>query len=511
MKIYRNQFVKRFDGLTDIIVSKNVREQFLNELTLVNIHRLQSVLPFVMVFSAFLIIADTYLNQQWTPSQMRHFIALDSLLLLISTYYIIFFNLAGIRKAQEVKKIHYWHINIFYWLVLLWASSVSAIEATEYKSALTFIAVSILLSTLFYTRPWFNGLSLAAFLGYLLVTFVFTDNTLIKTDPVGLYGPLILVTILDVYISRTFFISRVNNFVLTKDLTESRNKLDIAVKVRTSELVEANRQLRNEIQVRKDYENRLKEESEKVVEADRLKTAFLANMSHEIRTPLNGIIGFASLMYNLNPSAEKRKRYAELIQMNSQQLLQIVDDIMDLSMIESNQLKLNCTRINLDYLLGFNYDVFDSFRHSQNKMHVELRQCSTNNDNPRIFYSDETRINQILGNLLKNALIYTESGFVQFGAEIQEPTVRFTIQDTGVGIPKDIEPKIFNRFFQGDNSMNRKYGGTGLGLAIAKGILEKIGGRIWIDYTSEKGTQFCFEVPTNCSSNHSSNQATIYA
>ena len=247
----------------------------------------------------------------------------------------------------------------------------------------------------------------------------------------------------------------------------------------------------------KDYEKNLNEAKEKAFEANRLKSVFLANMSHEIRTPLNGILGFGDLIQNQNITTEKRGRYLEIINSNSHQLLKIIDDIMDISMIESNQLKVNKINFNLSNLFPDAVVFFNNFMRIQNKEHIELiLEGFPPSANDRV-YSDPTRLQQILYNLLSNSIKFTEKGLVKFGGKNEDKFTLIYVEDTGIGIQSKIRKVIFTAFRQGEETITRSYGGTGLGLSISKGIVELLDGMIWVDYSYQRGTLFCFSIPAD--------------
>lgn len=240
----------------------------------------------------------------------------------------------------------------------------------------------------------------------------------------------------------------------------------------------------------------IKAAKEKAEESDRLKTAFLANMSHEVRTPLNGIIGFSSLLNNEKITLEKRKEFTGFIQDAGNQLMNIINDLIDISKIESGQLSLVQKSINLDKIMNELFEFYQNEFRSQGKEHLELIMKTSHGDKDLQVISDEVRLRQVLINLLSNALKFTENGKIEFGYQVLNDTsLQFFVKDTGIGIAKENLDVIFERFRQEDDSFTREHGGAGLGLSISKGIIDIMGGKIWAESTKNKGSIFYFTIP----------------
>jgi PAS domain S-box-containing protein len=230
---------------------------------------------------------------------------------------------------------------------------------------------------------------------------------------------------------------------------------------------------------------------EKAEESDKLKSSFLANMSHEIRTPMNSIIGFSKMCVKDNLEDEKRRKYASYVVENGEQLLTIVNDILDLSKIEAGQVKIKPELFNLNLLME---NLYHNFQHQNNKGLLLLMQKGILDENAMI-YSDKTRLNQILSNLLNNALKFTLKGHIKFGYNVIDKQILFYVEDTGIGIPVEHHTKIFERFRQADLETTRLFGGTGLGLSICKRLIELMNGKIWVQSEPNKGSVFYFTLP----------------
>ncbi|MFN8255110.1 MAG: PAS domain S-box protein [Bacteroidales bacterium] len=241
---------------------------------------------------------------------------------------------------------------------------------------------------------------------------------------------------------------------------------------------------------------------EKAEEADTLKSAFLANMSHEIRTPMNGILGFSDLLKSEEISDAERNSYIDIIQQSGKQLLNIINDILDISKIEVGQIQINEEDCSVNDLLDELMGLFKPEIVDKKKLKLELHKDLSNTDS--ILITDGVRLRQILTNLINNAIKFTSKGYIEFGyimipADSPDEQIKhylqFYVKDTGIGIPNSKREIIFDRFRQSDESHTRKFGGTGLGLAISKGFVELLGGQIWHESIEKSGSTFYFTIP----------------
>lgn len=252
----------------------------------------------------------------------------------------------------------------------------------------------------------------------------------------------------------------------------------------------------SEVTAHKTTLNQLIEDRQKAEENDRLKTAFLANMSHEIRTPLNSIIGFSDLLLDDDSDWAERRQFVQMIKSAGGTLLQLIDDIIDISKIEAGQIKISKSNVNVNVILDELLIAFTNEKNKRNKDHVKLSLKKPYIKSDFELKTDPYRFKQILTNLLSNALKFVDDGFVEFGyAGIEQDFVQFFVRDSGIGIQRDKLHLVFQRFGQIENTARRNHEGTGLGLSITKQLVELLGGKIWFDSEYLKGTTFYFTLP----------------
>jgi PAS domain S-box-containing protein len=229
-------------------------------------------------------------------------------------------------------------------------------------------------------------------------------------------------------------------------------------------------------------------------ESDRLKSAFLANMSHEVRTPLNSIIGFSELLADSDFEKEQKDEFIQHIITSGNNLLSIISDIMDISKMESGEITIRNKQINVRKFISTVKEKFSS--QAENKK-LELKLTLPDNDEETAVFADSDRLRQVFNNLMSNAIKFTANGSIEIGYHSMGTMVKFYVKDTGIGIPAEYHKVIFERFRQVEAEKTRKFGGNGLGLAITKNLVELMGGEIWIESESGKGSTFYFTIPCN--------------
>jgi signal transduction histidine kinase/CheY-like chemotaxis protein len=273
--------------------------------------------------------------------------------------------------------------------------------------------------------------------------------------------------------------------ILSYFLSKTINPIIDNLKNKGKELVLKNKKLIQLI-------NELSLAKEKAEESDRLKSAFLANMSHEIRTPMNGILGFADLLKEPNLTGEKQQKYIRIIEKGGARMLNIINDIISISKIESGQVEVNIQESNINEQIEYIYTFF--------KPEIEAKGMKFffNNTLPSkeaFIKTDREKVFAILTNLIKNAIKYTNKGSVEFGYTIKSKFLEFYVKDTGVGINRDKQKIIFERFMQADITDKNALQGAGLGLSISKAYVEILGGELWVESKIGSGSIFYFTLP----------------
>ncbi len=260
-----------------------------------------------------------------------------------------------------------------------------------------------------------------------------------------------------------------------KAAVEAVNKnLEEIVAVRTKELVDA---------------------KNKAEQSDKLKSAFLANMSHEIRTPMNGILGFSGLLKEPNLSGEEQQEYIGIIEKSGTRMLNIINDIVDISKIESGLVVVDIAESNINEQMEF---IYNFFQPEVVKKGIAFSYTETLTAKEATIKTDREKFFAILTNLVKNAIKFTAQGSIEFGYTLNNATpamVEFFISDTGIGIPYEKQEMIFERFIQADIFDRNAYQGAGLGLSISKAYAEMLGGKIWVESEEGRGSKFYFTIP----------------
>ncbi|MFC2104265.1 tetratricopeptide repeat protein [Bacteroidota bacterium] len=274
------------------------------------------------------------------------------------------------------------------------------------------------------------------------------------------------------------------------------------------EILSQNEEIRTqneELEVHRSHLEKLVEErtkdlkiaKEKAEESDRLKSSFLANMSHEIRTPMNAIIGFADLLNDPDLEDETKKELTSHITHNSDTLLKLIDDIIDIAKIESGQLSIEIKQCPLNDIFNQIIQIFNEKKTALKKDHIDFIVHKPEKE--LVINTDPLRLYQILVNLTNNAFKFTESGKIEIGTEILEnkktESIRFFVKDTGIGLSGEQKKIIFKRFSKIEDDKKKLYRGAGLGLTISKNLVELLGGDLWVNSEKDKGSTFYFTIP----------------
>jgi len=301
----------------------------------------------------------------------------------------------------------------------------------------------------------------------------------------------------------TIATDKINLLSLVEEKLKPESETYIKIREENLELSHFNKQLRKEIRERKQKEKELKKEKENIEKNEELKTTLLNNISQEVRTPLTGILGFSDLLRRNDLSLAERSKYINIIRTSGRSVLKIIDDVLDLGRIETKDIELNPEEFPVTHFLNELYNSYkeDDF-YKQKEKNLDLR-LNVNVSSNTIIRTDKNRLKQVLDNLIGNALKFTEEGYVEIGCRVKEKDftdngwkdLLFFVKDSGIGIPTKLQDAVFEKFMKIEYDISKLYGGTGLGLTIAKKIVEKLGGKIWLNSSLGEGTEFYFTMP----------------
>lgn len=278
--------------------------------------------------------------------------------------------------------------------------------------------------------------------------------------------------------------------VVSTDITDQKIA-EANLKLKNEEYLAANEELNESLSHIQEINKELKVAKEKAEESDRLKSAFLANMSHEIRTPMNSILGFAQMLQKPLLADEKQRKYISIIRKSGKRMLSTINDLMDISRIEAGHVKVGMSYF--DVVEQFRY-LLALFSDEANRKGLVL-SCEINMDERVMLFSDKAKVEAVLINLIKNAIKYTDVGFINIGYKVENENLLFFVADSGIGIPADKVDVVFDRFVQADVEDKEVREGTGLGLSISRAYVEMLEGKIWVLSEVGKGSVFSFSIP----------------
>ncbi len=285
---------------------------------------------------------------------------------------------------------------------------------------------------------------------------------------------------------------------ISTDITENKNA-EAKLKKKEGELRKQNQQLsilNEKLNLSNKRKTEINEElnrsMKKAEESDKQKSVFLANMSHEIRTPMNGILGFTNLLKNPGITDEKKKLYLKIIEQSGRRMLSLINDIVDISKIEAGLMEVTIEKTDINRLLK---ELTDFFRPEAENKNLAINLHAEHPDDPCIVETDSKKLEQIISNLIKNALKFTEEGRVDIGYAVENRKLELFVSDTGCGIDKSDTENVFQRFWKGHESEKIIEEGTGLGLSITKSLADLLGGRIWLESEPGRGSVFYVSLP----------------
>jgi signal transduction histidine kinase len=308
---------------------------------------------------------------------------------------------------------------------------------------------------------------------------------------------LVAMFILMVLFTILLLIATVRNFHRTEEKERRAAELIIAyeeIKAQSDDIAAQNeefQQINEELNVT-NYE--LVEAKDKAEESDRLKSAFLANMSHEIRTPMNGILGFATLLEEPDLPVEEQHEAVSIIKKSGVRMLNIINDLIDISKIESGLMEVKISDSNINEQIEYIYTFFKPEVEGKG-MQLSYNISLLSKDS--FIKTDREKIFAILTNLVKNSIKYSEKGTIEFGYTKKDEYLEFYVKDTGIGIAKEMQKAVFERFIQADINDHKAIQGAGLGLSITKAFVEMLGGELWLKSELGKGSTFYFTIPYN--------------
>ena len=471
----------------------DLKSSFYNDLCFTNYNRLRYWIYFLVLFISSQLYIDLDHQSVYSPRQAELFFKIDILIAVITVIMLIITHVKKPIDTDHTNLLHRLVIWSYLLLHMCFTAVISAVESETAAGLPTYMIAVFALVIVFYIRGIYFSLLLiiSLIVLFLSLSLLNIDNSTVFSK----YYTVFFMVIIAWISSRIILINRMRTFITSKEIEKVNRTLDQKVRDRTRELSILNQKLVTEIKEREKNERALQIAVEQAEEADKLKSVFLANISHEIRTPLNGILGFSDLLNSSGLPEDRRKRYVEIIINSGNQLLRIIDDIMDISLIESKQLQINTREFSINGKMREIYDYFCSYKKATGKDHIEFYLYEYLKDGDDVIISDPLRFQQIMNNLLKNAFKFTFEGKIEFGYELSDNELSFFVSDTGIGIEKDKLKIVFERFRQGEESLKRTFGGTGLGLSISKGLVEHLGGNMWIDTSFANGSKFYFTIP----------------
>lgn len=407
---------------------------------------------------------------------------------IIGIFYIVLFSpiiIAGVFARRLTYKVKVWTIIVF-----LTALAIQNLFTYAYTGAsIPIFMVLFLFTTMFFgTRMGLAMIGIAivpiALSGYLIVNKIRVlpvSIDLLIDKPITWVTAIAVVIFLGLMVVASYGFIK-HNFFRIIELTKQQAK----------ELSEANMVLRSEIENKVEIQKELEVLVEKARESDRLKSAFLANMSHEIRTPMNGILGFTDLLREPDISIDQQQGYIDIIRKSGKRMLDTINDIIEVSKIETGQIEVVPTAISIDNLVEYQVSFL---RPMAEKKGLTLDLIFTENTPNLSIITDESMLEAILTNLINNAIKYTDRGFVQVSYNASQLGVEFTIRDSGRGIELEKQQTIFDRFVQATNNEKSFTEGSGLGLSIVKAYIDLLHGQISLRSAPGEGSTFWFSIP----------------
>lgn len=457
-----------------------------NKIVLENFSRMKYLSIIFVGFAAYALILDFSPATIWNQEHLQVYKILDLIFAAIALGSLVFFWFTPKNKQAQTDRM----VKLIAILVLVWAAIITGIDFSTLGfssfilvliSSVFFIYLNTRISTVFYLTS-----SLA------LVITVLLRKQLSYDDYLPFFMTLLPIVIVSILLSGKNYKNKIkeleqNNTLeqLNNELHAAKQNLETKVNERTNQLILANKEL-------KQSNAELILARQKAEQSNRLKTVFINNISHEIRTPMNGIMGFAELLDNQDLSADKRQFYSKIVLNSSRQLLKIIDDILEISTLDTKQVKLDKTPFNLNELL---IDLQAVFSIKTSERNISLRLNNALPTDKSYIISDKSKLHKILSNLLENAFKFTFYGSIELGYFLTNNQLSIYVKDTGLGIAHENKELVFERFAQESESLSINQSGLGIGLSIVKENAHLLGGQITLDSEKGKGSTFTLSIP----------------
>ncbi len=410
---------------------------------------------------------------------------IDIILLALTLFFIFLLYLTNKGKIKVVSVL----LILVTWIALTLMAAYS--DGVKDIAVVAYIVI-IFLATLLIGARFSLALTVISIISVWVMVFIPPKNGFMPAGDIPIimsvdYTVLFIIVIASIIIferSYEYSYDRINKELKDRIFAEEKLlKNEISLKEKNEELNRSNTQMLR-------INEELLTAKEKAEESDRLKTAFIQNISHEIRTPMNGIVGFLNLLQQPSVGTEKRNEYIEIINSCTLQLATLVNDLIDISKIETGAIDLYISEFEVDQLLN---DVCDTYSKSAIIKNLILKPI--NDIGSVSIKTDHEKVKQILNNLVSNAIKFTEKGSITIKVSENTGNLLMSVTDTGIGISESDKMIIFDRFRQAEIGLSRSFGGSGLGLAITKGYVEFLGGEIWVDSKPDIGSVFTVSIP----------------
>lgn len=443
-------------------------------------------LDFFSILTAILSAVMLLLDFIFFDNQNQAYYVVSDLILFICSLLVVAnFTLLKFKNSKFANTFKSFSYNLFVPLILLWSTTIAAIEPNSILNIVTFYFVFFLITfSVFIKFKTLIIYYIAIFSAYIILSLTLKNQIFSETL---LAIAIVCLVILPFYYY--FKLLKYNSNATNYKLVLLHASLEKEVLSRISELQHVNSDLENEIGKRKIVEFKLRETLKQAELSERLKSEFLANISHEIRTPLNSIVGFSQMITEDGVTLDMKKQFQELIASNTMYLLSTIDDIFDASLLQADQIKPINKPVNINSFIENIFYETNSICLKYQKTHLQLINKPFDDKNLKII-TDEYYLKKAFVRLIDNAFKFTKDGHIEIGVLQTMTTIEFYVEDTGIGIKEKDQIIIFEPFVQGNGSFSRGFGGSGLGLTIVKGMVSALGASLNFTSKENEGSKF---------------------